>query len=178
LSATAFAPASVGNVAVGFDILGQSVAALGDRVRVHGFAAKTPMLEFIGRSGVVSDLCGEKITEEFALRMLAPFGLRFATLAPQPRGAAGYVVLLDAAEISAPDARVLGRKLDEALGADPQYAYARALRQLAPLAAVRCDQPLRSWIDAGVRRGQRLGDIKPCALLVDGDWAQTFQAVQ
>jgi homoserine kinase len=34
-SATAFAPASVGNVAVGFDILGHSVAALGDRVRVQ-----------------------------------------------------------------------------------------------------------------------------------------------
>jgi len=34
-SATAFAPASVGNVAVGFDILGHSVAALGDRVRAH-----------------------------------------------------------------------------------------------------------------------------------------------
>jgi len=32
-SATAFAPASVGNVGVGFDILGHSVAALGDRVR-------------------------------------------------------------------------------------------------------------------------------------------------
>jgi hypothetical protein len=151
--------------------------AIGDRVRVHGFAAKTPMLEFIGRSGVVSDLCGEKITEEFALHMLAPFGLRFAALAPQSRGTAGYVLLLDAEEVSAPHAQALGRKLDEALGANPQYAYARSLRQLAPLAAVRCERPLRSWIDAGVRRGQRLGDIKPCALLVDGDWPQTFRAV-
>ena len=32
-SATAFAPASVGNVGVGFDILGHTVAALGDKVR-------------------------------------------------------------------------------------------------------------------------------------------------
>lgn len=30
--ATAFAPASVANVAIGFDILGFSVGALGDRV--------------------------------------------------------------------------------------------------------------------------------------------------
>jgi homoserine kinase len=30
--ATAFAPASVGNVAIGFDILGFAVDALGDRV--------------------------------------------------------------------------------------------------------------------------------------------------
>jgi homoserine kinase len=33
--ATAFAPASVGNVGVGFDILGQSVEALGDRVTLE-----------------------------------------------------------------------------------------------------------------------------------------------
>jgi homoserine kinase len=37
--ATAFAPASVGNVAIGFDILGFSVAALGDRVTVERRAA-------------------------------------------------------------------------------------------------------------------------------------------
>lgn len=34
-SATAFAPASIGNVAVGFDILGQSIAGVGDRVTVR-----------------------------------------------------------------------------------------------------------------------------------------------
>jgi homoserine kinase len=38
--ATAFAPASVGNVAIGFDILGFSVGALGDRVTVSRTAAK------------------------------------------------------------------------------------------------------------------------------------------
>ena len=34
-SATAFAPASVGNVAVGFDILGHALTGMGDRVRVE-----------------------------------------------------------------------------------------------------------------------------------------------
>jgi homoserine kinase len=54
-TATAFAPASVGNVAIGFDILGFAVDALGDRVtvsrrdepgveitRVHGIAGDLP----------------------------------------------------------------------------------------------------------------------------------------
>jgi homoserine kinase len=53
--ATAFAPASVGNVAIGFDILGFAVDALGDRItvirraepgvvitRVHGIAGELP----------------------------------------------------------------------------------------------------------------------------------------
>ena len=53
-SATAFAPASVGNVAVGFDILGQSVAALGDRVRVSRRAE--PGVSIRSITGVVQDL--------------------------------------------------------------------------------------------------------------------------
>jgi homoserine kinase len=53
-SAKAFAPASVGNVAVGFDILGHTVAALGDRVR----ATRVPKPGVAIRSitGVVADL--------------------------------------------------------------------------------------------------------------------------
>ncbi len=41
-SATAFAPASVGNVAVGFDILGHTVAALGDQASRERRAGPNP----------------------------------------------------------------------------------------------------------------------------------------
>ena len=53
-SATAFAPASVGNVGVGFDILGHSVAALGDRVRAVRTTA--PGVRIRAIRGVVPDL--------------------------------------------------------------------------------------------------------------------------
>jgi len=39
--ATAFAPASVGNVGVGFDILGHTIAGPGDRVTVRRIADRT-----------------------------------------------------------------------------------------------------------------------------------------
>jgi homoserine kinase len=52
--ATAFAPASVGNVAVGFDILGQSVAALGDRVTATRRPA--PGVAISAVRGIVADL--------------------------------------------------------------------------------------------------------------------------
>ena len=52
--ATAFAPASVGNVAIGFDILGFSVDAIGDRVTAVRRAA--PGVAIHGVSGVASDL--------------------------------------------------------------------------------------------------------------------------
>jgi homoserine kinase len=52
--ATAFAPASVGNVAVGFDILGHSVGALGDRVTATRRAE--PGVSIRSIRGVVDDL--------------------------------------------------------------------------------------------------------------------------
>jgi len=53
-SATAFAPASVANVAIGFDILGFSVSAIGDRATVRRTA--TPGVVIKAIRGVVSDL--------------------------------------------------------------------------------------------------------------------------
>ncbi|GAC1455067.1 MAG: homoserine kinase [Steroidobacteraceae bacterium] len=52
--ATAFAPASVGNVAIGFDILGFAIAGLGDRVTVARRAA--PGVEISAVRGVAGDL--------------------------------------------------------------------------------------------------------------------------
>ncbi|MEN9526933.1 MAG: Homoserine kinase, partial [Pseudomonadota bacterium] len=53
-TATAFAPASVGNVGIGFDILGFAVDALGDRVRAT--RSKTPGVRITGCSGVVAEI--------------------------------------------------------------------------------------------------------------------------
>ena len=52
--ATAFAPASVGNVGVGFDILGFSVDVLGDRVAAS--VSETPGVTIKSISGVADDL--------------------------------------------------------------------------------------------------------------------------
>ena len=53
-SATAFAPASVGNVAIGFDIMGFAVDALGDRITVARRAA--PGVEIAAVRGLASEL--------------------------------------------------------------------------------------------------------------------------
>jgi homoserine kinase len=53
-TATAFAPASVGNVAIGFDILGMAVDALGDRVTVSRSAQ--PGVRITAISGVPEEL--------------------------------------------------------------------------------------------------------------------------
>jgi len=52
--ATAFAPASIGNVAVGFDVLGQSFPVLGDRVRAELSSMRGVRIAAI--SGLAGDL--------------------------------------------------------------------------------------------------------------------------
>lgn len=52
--AVAFAPASVGNVGVGFDVLGHSVQTVGDRVRARRIADRTVRIAAI--SGVAREL--------------------------------------------------------------------------------------------------------------------------
>lgn len=53
-SATAFAPATVGNVGIGFDILGHTVEAIGDKVHVK--RTTTPGVRITGITGVAADL--------------------------------------------------------------------------------------------------------------------------
>ncbi len=52
--ATAFAPASAANVAIGFDILGFSVDVLGDKVSVK--RTQKPGVVIAGSSGVVKEI--------------------------------------------------------------------------------------------------------------------------
>ncbi len=51
---TAFAPATVANVAIGFDILGHTVEAVGDRVRIRRIEA--PEVRILKITGVAGDL--------------------------------------------------------------------------------------------------------------------------
>jgi hypothetical protein len=68
---------------------------LGDVVEVVGFHRRCPMLRFLGRSGAVSDLVGEKLDESFVAaaldRVLQSHGIspRFALLAPEEPATGG-----------------------------------------------------------------------------------------
>jgi len=77
-SAMAFAPASVGNVGVGFDILGHTVAALGDKVRATRRAERGVAIRSI--TGTVENLplAAEKNTAGMAvLAMCRELGLPY-----------------------------------------------------------------------------------------------------
>ena len=78
LKATAFAPASVGNVAIGFDILGFAVDALGDRVTVERRPEPGVVISAIRGTTVDLPLEPERNTAGRALlAMAATLGLDF-----------------------------------------------------------------------------------------------------
>lgn len=67
--ARAFAPASVGNVGVGFDILGHSMAGAGDRAEVR--AIEEPVVRIAVIHGVVTDLPREPRQNTAGVALLA-----------------------------------------------------------------------------------------------------------
>lgn len=147
---------------------------LGDRVEVTGMLARTPTLRFLGRSGQVSDLRGEKLSEAFVARALAAAVAsigkppRFLMLAPSPASAPPhYTLFLESDFPPLPFAAAI----EQALRENPHYALCRDLGQLGP-ARVQAitGGGYERYTAAEISRGARLGEIKPVALSLRADW--------
>lgn len=144
----------------------------GDCVLYQGDAANgLPQLRFLGRSGLVSDLVGEKLTESFVAGCLG-FIPCFHILVPDLRDKPKYVLVIDSGTDVQPE--VLRPVVEEKLCKNPQYAYARRIGQLAELSICLAHNPLASYTNRLLKNGVRLGDIKVPALRPETDWLETF----
>ena len=130
----------------------------------------SPSLVFIGRDSLHSDLVGEKLTEAFAASCLHHWQ-GYALLVPDV-AQTGYVLVTE----KPPANSHATTQLEHKLCANPQYAYARRIGQLAPLRL--CVQPQASAIveQALLQRGVRLGDIKPLALRTQAWWLPLLES--
>jgi hypothetical protein len=148
---------------------------LGDVVECTGFLHATPSLRFLGRIDNVSDLRGEKLSEPFVaecLRALWPDGgaPTVAVLRAVDEDTVGRYELLLSADGPADSVDSLAARLERALHANPHYALARRLGQLA---AVRIVTVPPEFAQQAVRheaqsRAGRLGDVKPRTLIRAG----------
>lgn len=118
----------------------------GDRVVCEGYVGASPVLRFAGRAGLGSDLVGEKLTEDFVASCLE--GIEgFRMLVPEEAAAPPrYALVVEARR--GRDLSALAAAAERRLQANPQYAYARRLRQLGPLSPVAAPAPLRRYLDA------------------------------
>ncbi len=150
---------------------------LHDRIQVHGFRHRCPLITFEGRGNRVSDLYGEKLHEAQvgdALKTAGAGRYPFALLAPDAGEAPGRYVLFLAGAQPPVDAPAMALHLDQALCANIHYRHCRRLGQLRP--------PVVAWVDGGadlarsryldacVRRGQKMGAIKPTHLDHEAGW--------
>ena len=118
-----------------------------------------PVLRFMGRSGIQSDLVGEKLCEAFVSACLQ--GVPGACFLVPDAAARRYVLVAEQA-INAAQLQAVAR----ALCANPHYAYARSLGQLREL-RTRHQPDLRARLaQATLANGGRLADTKTLGLRV------------
>lgn len=133
----------------------------GDLLRVVGQSRSLPVLRFIGRSDLSSDLVGEKLTEAFVARYVTDLD-GFNMLAPVTGDPPHYTLITDFPKSDR--LKEYLQRLELALQDNPQYAYARKLGQLGPLTLTFHPAPLDVYT-AKAAQQQRLGDVKVPALL-------------
>ena len=142
----------------------------GDIVRIDDRRADgLPVLSFLGRGSLCCDLVGEKLDEVFVARCLAPLATD-ALLVPDVQHP-GYVLLCEQTlsfhEVNAVEAR---------LCANPQYAYARAIGQLAPLRTLWHPRPQALVENILLEHGKHLGALKATALRPEEFWLPSLEA--
>lgn len=143
---------------------------LGDLVRVEGQAAATPRLRFVGRCDDVCDLCGEKLHPQFVAHTLRHHVRGFHLLSPNRSASPPHYVLF------IKDPHTSASVIDEALSANPHYAYARSAGQLGPLCLflVQDPDPSAVFLRHCAVLGQRAGTVKPTALHRAPGWESVF----
>ncbi|HTS38861.1 MAG TPA: GH3 auxin-responsive promoter family protein [Candidatus Solibacter sp.] len=150
---------------------------LGDRVRVSGFAERTPCLEFLGKEDDVSDLCGEKLNSVFVAKTLDALPVcrnaEFVMLAPVNANPPHYTLFIESANIYSDELEA--RQIDEMLKANPHYAYCPQLGQLNEVRIYRIRHAAQeTYVKQSVLDGHRAGNIKTAALNKRTDWDRVF----
>lgn len=135
---------------------------LGDRVRVTGFYKECPLVRFLGRSGLVSDHFGEKLTPE-AIELWLPTRRGPCFVAFED---GGYVLYAEG------DLSQALREGEESLLFYYHYRLCRQLGQLKPLRGFQiADKAWEAFYTRLESLGRRRGEVKPLALRLEEDWS-------
>ena len=136
----------------------------GDMVLCKKCAEDEVILAFQGRSGVTSDLVGEKLTEMFVSGSLNFINIPYMLLTAE----SGYVLLLE--NFLDVDEKELIEKADENLSLNPQYKYARRLGQLTEIKLLHVKNLSSLYLQYKAHKGPRIGDVKVPVLCSDADF--------
>jgi hypothetical protein len=125
----------------------------------------TPLVRFVGRADLASDLAGEKLVPEAVEAALDEVGVPLGSfLAPVVDAPAHYVLVLDSAHVTSARATELAAAVDARLARQHHSALCRELGQLAPIQPLRIADAATAWERASLALGQRAGSRKDAAL--------------
>lgn len=152
-----------------------------DIIKVVGFAEKTPLIEFVGREGKNSDLCGEKLSEAIVQKLIDQelenhsLKIKFLMLAPrldiQP-----YYTLYIQSTSSPQKIKNLTQSIEQRLNQSFHYNYCRRLEQLGPLKTFLVHEGAQEvYLKTCQSLGQKLGDIKATVLHQYTNWNKEFK---
>jgi hypothetical protein len=159
---------------------------LGDIVEIVGYENRCPLLRFVGRGDGVCDRVGEKLNEShvrgaleksFAEHNLAP---RFAMLVPVDAPQRGYRLYLQGrnGELSGAKLAEVRATVEAELKQNPYYDQALRIGQLTQLEVFGLSSNGESawsvYERECLKRGQKLGDIKPAILHDWSGWPDCF----
>lgn len=156
----------------------------GDRVRVVGRVHATPLVRFVGRGGLVSDLRGEKLNEPFVRSAIdavlgeSKLSACFAMLAPEWGDPPRYLLFLELTppmELSEQARIEVAARLDDALDRNPHYELCRRLGQLGAVQLRFVRDGEARYLARCVADGQRAGDVKPTSLHRADRWSEWFR---
>lgn len=142
---------------------------IGDIIKVlKVYPDQPPVIRFLRRAGITSDLFGEKLTEEFVRKVCHDLNIseEFCLLAPEQKR---YFLYTTAVGIT-------DNALDGALRESYHYNYCRQLGQLEKAKVIPISgEPQKIYIQRLVADGMRIGDIKPAYLTTKTQWENWFQ---
>jgi len=142
---------------------------IGDVIEVlKVYSDQPPLIRFLRRVGITSDLFGEKLTEEFVRKVCHDLNIseEFCLLAPEGKQYCLYTTALG----------ITDEALDKALRESYHYNYCRELGQLEKAKVVPVSgEPQKAYIQRLVADGMRIGDIKPSYLTKKTQWEKWFQ---
>ncbi len=142
---------------------------IGDIVEVLAvYKDAPPRIRFLRRTGICSDLFGEKLTEEFVRGVCEKLGIAdcFCLLAPE---GARYCLYTTAEHVTP-------ELLDDELRESYHYNYCRQLGQLQEACIVTVTgNPQGKYIERLTAEGMRAGDIKPAYLSSKSGWGEYFE---
>ncbi len=152
----------------------------GDMLRVKGFYKNLPVLEFIGRKGNFSDLVGEKLSGDFVNKCIKkaldkiPLSFRFLMMSPEEiENKYMYVLFVDSEEDDDKVKR-FSMELEERLKENFYYKKAVEMGQLEQMKIFKVKDGLKTYLTECMKKGQRLGDIKPVIFNKNKGWIKVF----